>query len=180
MRRLVIVGNGRAAHSFLKEVQQYRYDFSICMIGDGKLPYKPAWYEYRGIELRLGVRVTSIDRHARLVKGSDGSVTVYDRLILAIGIPRSGGLSIPGLRNRNGLIVNDSMETSDGYIYAIGGCAELRDARWAATLSQQAGYLAAHLTSEADGIPRTAGAPGRRLRVVPRLAHVGVEEVHIA
>ncbi len=42
-------------------------------------------YERQGITLRLGCRVTAIDRDARCVVLDDGAVLPYDRLILATG-----------------------------------------------------------------------------------------------
>jgi len=156
MRQLVIVGNGRAADAFLRQMQHYKHDCAITMFGDGAPPHKPAWYRNRGIELRTGVRINAIDRHARLAKGDDGSCTTYDRLILAIGLPggvaSDKGLSLRGVQMRSGIVVNGSMETSDGYIYAIGGCAEVRDERWAAKLDKQARILAARIAGESDGV----------------------------
>ncbi|MCL4115879.1 UNVERIFIED_CONTAM: hypothetical protein GTU68_014915 [Idotea baltica] len=43
-------------------------------------------YEKEKIELRLGVKVTSIQRNARQVKLDDGSVIEYDRLVIATGV----------------------------------------------------------------------------------------------
>jgi len=152
MRRLVVVGNGRAADAFFRQIQNHRCDFSIAVFGHGPLLREAEWYREHGIELRQGVRVTSIDRHARLVKGDDGSFTTYDRLILAIGMPSNSGLSVQGLQTRSGIVINGSMETSDGYIYAIGGCAEVRDERWASQLDEQVSILAARLVNETDGV----------------------------
>jgi NAD(P)H-nitrite reductase large subunit len=132
------------------------------VFGDGILPRKPAWYQVREIDLRHGVRITAIDRHARLARGSDGSRTTYDRLILAIG---GSELSLPGLQAHHGVMVNRSLETSDGHIYAIGGCAEIRDARWAATLDKQARILAARLAGESFGVE--AAGKIRRLKLLP-------------
>ena len=43
------------------------------------------WYTDNGIDLRAGVRVVRIDPFAHLVHADDGSVTRYDKLILATG-----------------------------------------------------------------------------------------------
>jgi NAD(P)H-nitrite reductase large subunit len=169
MRRLVVVGNGRAADAFFRQMQHYKHDFVITVFGDGDLPHKSAWYKDREIDLRPGVRVTEIDRHARLAKGNDGSCTTYDRLVLAVGVPESTGLSIPGLQKRNGVMVNRSMETSDGYIYAIGGCAEVRDERWAAKLDKQARVLWTRLAGESDGV-ELLDRKAKKLFLVPKSA----------
>ncbi|MDF2979160.1 MAG: NAD(P)H-dependent nitrite reductase, large subunit, partial [Actinomycetospora sp.] len=43
------------------------------------------WYSAHGITLHTGVRIVRIDRHAKVVFGDDGSVTPYDKLVLATG-----------------------------------------------------------------------------------------------
>ena len=177
MKRLVVVGNGRAADAFLRQIQHDRRDFAITVFGDGNPPREPAWYQDRKIDLRHGVRVTAVDRHARLVAGSDGSRTTYNRLILAIG---RGDLRLPGLLTGHGLIVNRSFETSDGYIYAIGECAEIRDARWAATLDKQARILASHLAEEAIGMELAQVKSERQLFVLPKRESMERDEALIA
>ena len=57
MRRIVVVGNGRAADAFLRQMHQYKHDFTITVFGDGPLPRERAWYDDREIDLREGVRV---------------------------------------------------------------------------------------------------------------------------
>ena len=53
------------------------------------------WYDDTGIDLRLGVPVTSIDRAARQVRLADGSSTAYAKLLLTTGsAPRQ--LQVPG------------------------------------------------------------------------------------
>ncbi|MEQ1884576.1 MAG: FAD-dependent oxidoreductase [Bryobacteraceae bacterium] len=180
MRRLVVVGNGRAADAFLRQMHQYKHDFAISVFGDGPLLRDRRWYADHSIDLSEGVRVVSIDRHARVAQGGDGSFTTYDRLILAIGMPGHNGLSIPGLQMRNGLIVNRAMETTDGYIYAIGGCAEVRDTRWAARLDKQAQRLAARLVGESDGVDLAETRDRLKLALVPRVETEEMEKARIA
>src|SRR5216683_3337519 len=43
------------------------------------------WYQQNGIDLRLGVRIIDVDPVARTVTGNDGSVTSFDKLLLATG-----------------------------------------------------------------------------------------------
>jgi len=149
MRRLVVVGNGKAADAFLRQVQQYKHDLSITVFSGGAPPRSPAWYRSHRIDLRQDVLITAVDRHARLAKASDGSRTTFDRLILATG---SSGLIPPGLEARRGVMVNRSLETSDGHVYAIGDCAETRDASRLPSLEQQARLLARRLVGEAVGL----------------------------
>ena len=173
MRRLVVVGNGKAADAFLRHIQRYPHNLSISVFSgrsNGSRPLRgPAWYRSRGIDLRAGISITAIDRHARLVMGDDGSRTTFDRLILAIGRSQ---LPAAGLVARKGFVVNRSLETSDGHIYAIGDCAEIGDAGFSASLDQLARNLAARLAAEAAGADVAQTMPKYKLAVVrnPRAA----------
>jgi nitrite reductase (NADH) large subunit len=119
-KHLVVVGNGMAGMRAVEEILARGGDqlFEITVFGDE--PYgnynrillsnvlagadtedeiflnTPAWYEENGIRLRAGVRVTGLDRFARLVTADDGTTTPYDRLIIATG-SRSFVPPIPGL-----------------------------------------------------------------------------------
>ena len=43
------------------------------------------WYRTNNIDLRLGVRIVGVDSIAKTVTGDDGSVTAFDKLLLATG-----------------------------------------------------------------------------------------------
>src|SRR5690242_1703113 len=43
------------------------------------------WYERNNIDLRLGVRIVDLDPVAKTVTGNDGSITPFDKLLLATG-----------------------------------------------------------------------------------------------
>ncbi len=107
--RLVVIGNGMAGARAVEEIlARGGADlFSITMFGDE--PYgnynrillshvlsgeetddqiflnSMAWYEENDITLHAGVRVTRIDRFAKVVFSDDGQVTPYDKLIIATG-----------------------------------------------------------------------------------------------
>lgn len=106
--RLVVVGNGMAAGRTLEHLlaaapdgydvtifgaePRVNYDrimLSPVLAGEKSwrdiVIHDPAWYERHGIDLRAGSRVTAIDRDRRTVTAADGSVTAYDRLLLATG-----------------------------------------------------------------------------------------------
>lgn len=53
------------------------------------------WYRSRGVELRLGTRVTALQPRARSVSLDDGTVVGYDKLLLATGA-RPQRPAIPG------------------------------------------------------------------------------------
>jgi nitrite reductase (NADH) large subunit len=108
-KKLVVIGNGMAGARTVEEI--LRRDggtkFEITMFGDE--PYgnynrillsnvlngsqephdiflNPLdWYRDNDIDLHAGVRVTSIDRDSKTVIGEDGTVTPYDKLIIATG-----------------------------------------------------------------------------------------------
>jgi NAD(P)H-nitrite reductase large subunit len=177
MRQLVVVGNGHAADAFLRQIQRFRCDFSITVFSgplNGSRPLRESVrYLSRGIDVRAGVSITAIDRHARLALGDDGSRTTFDRLILATGrgqVPRAG------LAFRNGVIVNRSLETSDGHIYAIGDCAEMADAGFSASLERLARNLAARLVAEAAGVEVVYRTPKYKLAVARNLRAAATEE----
>ncbi|HTJ39608.1 MAG TPA: nitrite reductase large subunit NirB [Dactylosporangium sp.] len=123
-RRLVVVGNGMAGARTVEEVLRRGGAelFDITMFGaepygnynrillsevlsgaeeeDGIFLNDLQWYRDNDIELRAGVRVTRIDRFARVVHAEDGTERRYDKLVIATGssahVP-----SIPGIRNPN-------------------------------------------------------------------------------
>jgi nitrite reductase (NADH) large subunit len=107
MERLVVVGNGMAGMACVEQILRHKPQFGITVFGDEThLNYnriqlssvlageKDAdeivlnsldWYLENDIDLRLGVRIRSVDTAARTVTGDDGSVTSYDKLLLATG-----------------------------------------------------------------------------------------------
>ncbi|GLY14536.1 nitrite reductase large subunit NirB [Kineosporia rhizophila] len=108
-RRLVVIGNGMAAARTVEEILERGGAgmFDITMFGDepygnynrimlshvlsgeeeetGIFLNDLAWYEENDVTLRVPVRITRIDRFAKLVHGDDGSETPYDILIIATG-----------------------------------------------------------------------------------------------
>lgn len=123
MERLVVVGNGMAGTACVEQILKHSPQFAITMFGDEThVNYnrillssvlageKSAdeivlnsldWYQSNSIHLRLGVRITDIDPLAKTVSGDDGSVTLYDKLLLATGssplIPSIEGTKKPGV-----------------------------------------------------------------------------------
>jgi 3-phenylpropionate/trans-cinnamate dioxygenase ferredoxin reductase subunit len=107
MSRIVIVGGGQAASQAAATLRQDGFEGEVLVIGDEpQLPYqrpplskqylsgehpleriylRPAkFYDDRKITLRLGTRVTAIDRAARRI-AIDGEHVAYDSLLLATG-----------------------------------------------------------------------------------------------
>lgn len=80
------------------------------------------------VELNCSLRAVSGSRGVEAVTLSDGRELGCDTVIIATGIrpnvelARQAGISVG-----QGIRVNDAMQTSDPYIYAIGECAEHRE-----------------------------------------------------
>lgn len=84
-----------------------------------------------GVTLRLGTGVESFHLDGRLsVKTTSGDTIDTDMVILAMGVQpesslaRNAGLS---LGDHGGIRVDDRMQTSDPYIWAVGDVAEVKD-----------------------------------------------------
>ena len=106
-QRLVVIGNGMAGVACVEQILKHVPKFEITIFGDethvnynrillsSVLAGEKAaedivlngldWYEKQGIELRLGVRITDVDSECKTVTGDDGSVTSFDKLLLATG-----------------------------------------------------------------------------------------------
>lgn len=116
---VVIIGAGHSGAEAALAVRQGGYTGQIVLIGDESgLPYhrpplskaylqgavtaeslllkQPAAYAKADIALKLGLRVTQIERHTHTLTLSDGSTLPYAQLILATG-SRARLLSAPGL-----------------------------------------------------------------------------------
>lgn len=107
MKRLVVIGNGMAGIAVIEQIVKSDHDFEITVFGDEThVNYNRIllssvlageknadeivlndieWYRKHAIDLRLGIRVTAIDRANRVVTGDDGARVAYDRLVFATG-----------------------------------------------------------------------------------------------
>ncbi len=120
--KLIVVGNGMAGVACVEHILKHKPDFDVTIFGDEthvnynrillsmvlageksaeEIVLNDAeWYRANGIDARLGVRVSRIDRTARVVIDDRGCSSPYDKLILAMGssafIP-----PIPGVDKEN-------------------------------------------------------------------------------
>jgi len=107
VEKLVVVGNGMAGVACVEQILRHVPKFQITIFGDethvnynrillssvlaGEKSLDDVvlngldWYQQNGIELRLGVRIIDVDPVAKTVTGDDGSVTSFDKLLLATG-----------------------------------------------------------------------------------------------
>jgi nitrite reductase (NADH) large subunit len=107
-KKLVLVGNGMAGVRALEELLKLApeaYDITVfgaepygnynrillspVLAGEKRIDEimlnDEAWYAANGITLHKGKTVVEIDRAARRVVAYDGTVALYDRLLLATG-----------------------------------------------------------------------------------------------
>lgn len=107
MERLVVVGNGMAGVACVEQILRHSPKFDITIFGDethvnynrillssvlaGEKSHDDIvlngleWYQRNNIDLRLGVRIVGVDSIEKTVTGDDGSVTKFDKLLLATG-----------------------------------------------------------------------------------------------
>ena len=105
---IVIIGGGQAGSDIAFELRRHRFEGRIILLSEERyLPYQrpplskavltgetsasaltlkaAVAYEKAGIEVRLGTKVTAIDRVGCCVRTEDGSELGYDRLALTTG-----------------------------------------------------------------------------------------------
>jgi 3-phenylpropionate/trans-cinnamate dioxygenase ferredoxin reductase component len=138
----VIVGASLAGAKAAEGLRAAGYDGPITLIGDEtERPYErpplskdyllgksereviyvhpPEWYADSGVDLRLGISATTIDRAAHEVSLSDGSTAGYEKLLLATGSsPRR--LQVPG-GDLNGVLYLRRVGDSDRLKKAFAG-----------------------------------------------------------
>jgi nitrite reductase (NADH) large subunit len=107
VQKLVVVGNGMAGVACVEQILHHAPKFEITIFGDethvnynrimlssvlaGEKSLDDIvlngldWYRQNGIDLRLGTRIVGVDPAAKTVTGDDGSVTSFDKLLLATG-----------------------------------------------------------------------------------------------
>jgi 3-phenylpropionate/trans-cinnamate dioxygenase ferredoxin reductase subunit len=117
-RTIVVVGAGHAGSQIVESLRTGGFDGRLVLIGDERYrPYeRPAtskdllsggmeldrvflkregYYQEKNVDLRLDLRVTAIDRAARIVGCASGAAIEYDVLVIATGA-RARGLQVPG------------------------------------------------------------------------------------
>src|SRR6266511_2275202 len=107
MEKLVLIGNGMAGIACLEQVLKHGRKFAITVFGeethgnynrimlssvlageksaDDIVMNGLDWYRNNDIDLRLGVRIIDVDPVAKTVTSDDGSITHFDKLLLATG-----------------------------------------------------------------------------------------------
>jgi nitrite reductase (NADH) large subunit len=117
--------------------------------------------EARGLCVLTGHETEAIVGEARVqaVRFKNGTEIPADLVVFAVGIrPNIALAKSAGLHCRRGVVVNDTMQTFDPRIYAVGECTEHRSMTYGlvAPLFEQAKVCANHLSHV--GIARYAGS----------------------
>jgi NAD(P)H-nitrite reductase large subunit len=104
------------------------------MMGEGAGNMIRQWCELKGVTVHTGTRVDAIeqvsgsDRAPLRAQLSNGQALEADLIISATGVkPNIGFLKDSGIRCRQGIQVDETMQTSVPGIYAAGDCAEAHD-----------------------------------------------------
>jgi len=110
--------------------------------------------EQKGLDFRLGTTIKEIistEGHISQVMLEDGTVLPADILVMATGIKPNIELAQRiGLTCERGIIVNDTMQTSDPAVYSVGECVQHRGELFGlvAPVYEQAKVCANHLAAK--------------------------------
>ncbi|WP_324194710.1 nitrite reductase large subunit NirB [Nocardia terpenica] len=187
-RTVVVIGHGMVGHRFVEALRARDTDgrWQVIVLGEepraaydrvGLSSYVGSWdaralalpgNEYAGddlVQLRLGVRAEALDRAARKVTASDGTVIAYDAVVLATGsyafVP-----PVPG-HDRPECFVYRTIEDLDG----------IRDAAAAAGPGAVGVVVGGGLLGlEAANALRLMGMTPHVVEFAPRLMPVQVDE----
>ena len=109
----------------------------------------------KGIQFELAVRlerlIANCEQHIEAVQLDDGRVLACDLLVCAIGIQPNIELARQaGLNCERGIVVDDTLRTSDPNIYAVGECVQHKGQTFGlvAPLYEQAKICASHLAAQ--------------------------------
>lgn len=177
-RRAVVIGGGllglEAASGLRKQglavtIVHIRGHVMDRQLDDEAASLLRSSMESRGIEFRLSARTEAMegDGHVRAVRLEDGSSIPAELVIVATGItPRTELARACGLHCDRGILVDDTLQTYDPAIYAVGECVQHRGTTYGlvAPLWEQARVCAAHLAER--GVTRYRGSqPASQLKV---------------
>jgi len=136
LRTVAVVGAGLAGGKTVEALRAEGYDGRIILFGEElHRPYErpplskgylqgndargsvfvhpEGWYAEHDVDLRLGVEVTGLDRHAHELMTHDGEPVRYDRLVLSTGATprrlRLPGADLPGVHYLRTLDDSDAL-----------------------------------------------------------------------
>ncbi|MFI4981147.1 MAG: NAD(P)/FAD-dependent oxidoreductase, partial [Nevskiales bacterium] len=106
--------------------------------------------ESRGIKFVLGAKTVAVEgeERATALRFADGSSVPADLVVMTAGVTPNAALAKEaGLQCGRGILVDDTLQTYDPRVYAVGECVQHRNATYGlvAPLWEQARVCAAHL-----------------------------------
>jgi len=158
-KRAVVIGGGllglEAANGLMKQGMDVTVVHLLNSLMERQLD-KPAGLllqrslEERGMKFLMQAQTAAIlgDDRVRCIRFKDGSEIETDLVVMAVGIRPNVELAKQcGLYVERGIVVNDTMQTYDPAIYAVGECVQHRGATYGlvAPLWDQAKVCANHL-----------------------------------
>lgn len=158
-KRAVVIGGGllglEAANGLLRQGMEVQVVHLMDRLMERQLDAPAAELlqaslERRGIKFHLNANTSAIlgERRVRGVELKSGTVIQADLVVMAVGIKPNVDLAQAiGLRCERGIIVDDTLQSYDPRIYAVGECVQHRKTTYGlvAPLWEQARVCAAHL-----------------------------------
>ena len=161
-KRAAVIGGGllglEAANGLLKQGMEVTVIHDMPHLLNRQLDEEASTFlkdtlERRGMHFRLGVFTAGIvadasGEHLEKIVFKDGSELATDMVVMAVGIRPNVGLAKKiGLQVDKAILVNDTLQTFDPCIYAVGECVQHRGALFGlvAPLFEQAKVCANHL-----------------------------------
>lgn len=157
--RAVVIGGGLLGLEAANGLQRRGMQVTVVHVGDALMNQqldKPAArllqaaLEQRGIVFRMDCQTTEIagSERVRAVRFKDGSAIAADLVVMAAGVrPNIALAREAGLYCERAIVVDDTLQTYDPRIYAVGECVQHRSATFGlvAPLWEQARVAGAHL-----------------------------------
>jgi nitrite reductase (NADH) large subunit len=158
-RKAVVIGGGllglEAANGLLKNGMQVTVVHLMDSLMERQLDRPAATLlqaslEERGLKFLMQAQTAEITGSERVegVRFADGSETEADLVVMAVGIrPNMALAQSAGIHCERGIVVNDTMQTFDPRVYAVGECVQHRGTCYGlvAPLFEQAKVAANHL-----------------------------------
>ena len=157
----VVIGGGLLGLEAANGLKQRGMDVTVVHLGEWLMERQldrtagcllQSALEARGLNFRLNRQTSELignyQGQVAAVRLADGEVIAADLVVMAAGIsPNSELAQASGLPCRRGILVNDTLQTYDPRIYAVGECANHRGTAYGlvAPLFEQAKVCANHL-----------------------------------
>ncbi len=135
--RIVMIGAGFIGFIMLNAMYKRGWQLTVIerephvlpkMLDDGAAELVESWLQQKNIAVHHGATVSSISQGAggsKVVQLADGTKCEADVVIVAVGIkPNIEFLNGSGIEIRDGILVNERMQTNFPYIYAGGDAAQ--------------------------------------------------------